>query len=416
MDVATAALRVRVRLPGEGLIALADQSPGEPFESTRETLERRTHVYARTASAALRRTNRDAKRVTAYSKRRFVRVAVPTEIVVVHTARRRGFPRSVRSTDLCGYRGAALRYLLRAPEPAPPSLRFRVARRDADRGDAQSRNHRARLRRRDAPGGACHSCRRAQRLKHTTRFGSYGRGPNDGRVNGSSGSSGSAANEKATRARAYTFFVRAVRLLPAFESAHSMRGANGFSNDAGPLRLSHEVKENESHEKRASDLFLRPLGAGPGQDAAGETRRGVAIEPAKARDILLTAGPAEAFEDARPRDASDVASYATADAAELTALDRLTRVASASAASAAANPRAGPAPRVAANARAFESSQTPAGFETSRPADAAAAATSRWVGGDRSGNRAARIFGATHCGTLAATRLSRRARLGSGGS
>ena len=376
MDVATAALRVRVRLPGEGLIALADQSPGEPFESTRETLERRTHVYAPNGVGGA---SRNEPRTQNASPRTQNAASCgwlfqPKSWSSIRPGEEVSLDLYVRPTCV-GIAELPFVICYEPPEPAPPSLRFRVARVATRIEVTPSLEITARV-----FDAATHPAARVIRVAARNvssiplASASYGRGPNDGRVNGSSGSSGSAANEKATRARAYTFHVRAVRLLPAFESAHSMRGANGFSNDAGPLRLSHEVKENESHEKRASDLFLRPLGAGPGQDAAGETRRGVAIEPAKARDILLTAGPAEAFEDARPRDASDVASYATADAsAELTALDRLTRVASASAASAAANPRAGPrAPRVAANARAFESSQTPAGFETSRPADAAA--------------------------------------------
>ena len=364
-DIATAALRVRVRLPGEGLIALADQSPGATFESTRETLERRTRAYAPNgvggASRNEPRTQNASGPVKNAASSSCGWLFQPKSWSSIRPGEEVSLDLYVRPTRV-GIAELPFVICYEPPEPAPPSLRFRVARVATRIEVTPSLEITARV-----FDAATHPAARVIRVAARNV---------SGIPLASSGSSGSAANEKATRARAYTFFVRAVRLLPAFESAHSMRGANGFSNDAEPLRLSgDEVKENESHEKRAaSDLFLRPLGAGPGPDAAGETRRGVAIEPAKARDILLAAGPAEAFEDARPRDASDVASYATADAsAELTALDRLTRVASASAASAAANLRAGPrAPRVAANARAFESSQTSVGFETSRPADAAA--------------------------------------------
>ena len=335
-DIATAALRVRVRLPGEGLIALADQSPGEPFESTRETLERRTHVYAPNgvggASRNEPRTQNASGPVKNAASSSCGWLFQPKSWSSIRPGEEVSLDLYVRPTRV-GIAELPFVICYEPPEPAPPSLRFRVARVATRIEVTPSLEITARV-----FDAATHPAARVIRVAARNV---------SGIPLASSGSSGSAANEKATRARAYTFFVRAVRLLPAFESAHSMRGANGFSNDAEPLRLSgDEVKENESHEKRAaSDLFLRPLGAGPGPDAAGETRRGVAIEPAKARDILLTAGPAEAFEDARPRDASDVASYATADAsAELTALDRLTRVASAS-------PR--PPPRIRATARAL---------------------------------------------------------------
>ena len=326
-DIATAALRVRVRAPGEGLIALADQSPGDAFESARETLERRTKTSASVGGWLFQ--------PSAWSSIR------PGEEVSLDFY--------VRPT-VVGVAELPFVICYEPPEPAPPSLRFRVARVATRIEVTPSLEITARV-----FDAATHPAARVIRVAARNVSGGY-------------------------PPASYTFFVRAVRLLPALErAAHSSRGANGFSNDAEPLRsLSHAVNENENHEKqkRASDLFLRPLVSGPGPDAAGETRRGVAIEPAKARDILLTAGPAEAFEDAHSRDASDVASYAAADAsAELAALDRLTLVASASAAFAGANPNPKPrAPRDADKARAFESSQTrfPVGFETSRPEASAA--------------------------------------------
>jgi hypothetical protein len=287
-DIATAALRVRVRAPGEGLIALADQSPGA-FESARETLERRTGAYAPNGVGGSSRNEARTGTQNASSPKTSAAACgwlfQPSAWSSVRPGEEVSLDLYVRPTT-AGVAELPFVICYEPPEPAPPSLRFRVARVATRIEVTPSLEITARV-----FDAATHPAARVIRVAARNVSGippaSYGRAvANDGRVNGSSGSSGfpereSRNDEKpASAAAAYTFFVRAVRLLPALERARSSRGANGFSNDAEPLRLSHAVNENENHEnhekqkqkqkRAASDLFLRPLVSGPdGPDAAG---------------------------------------------------------------------------------------------------------------------------------------------------
>ena len=280
--LAVAALRVRVRSPGEALVALADASAARRVDDAGLGSRGGGSVFEPAAWRTVR----------------------PGEEVSIDL-----YARPTRAGAL------ALPFVVcyEPPEPAPPSLRFRVSRVAATTRVTPGLDVSARV-----SDAAAHPAARVVRVAARN-------------VSGSGD------------ARAYAFRLRAVRLLPA---------ANAPSETTRPPRV-----------------FLRPA-VGPNPDIEAPRRHeGLDVAPAEARDIVLTAGPAEAFgaeagsgRTAEPRgiepgtsassarardDARDVVSYVgdedaadAADAAErFSALARLLRASSAAAVDASTSRR-----------------------------------------------------------------------------
>ena len=368
MDVATAALRVRVRLPGEGLIALADQSPGEPFESTRETLERRTHVYAPNGVGGA---SRNEPRTQNASPRTQNAASCgwlfqPKSWSSIRPGEEVSLDLYVRPTCV-GIAELPFVICYEPPEPAPPSLRFRVARVATRIEVTPSLEITARV-----FDAATHPAARVIRVAARNvssiplASASYGRGPNDGRVNGSSGSSGSAANEK-RRARARVYVSRARRAAPPRvrkrpldarrERLLERRGATPFVSRSERKRKPRKasVRFVFATARRGSRAGRRGRDAPRRRDRAREGAghlahrrarggvRGRASARRVGRRVVCHGGRVGGAHGARQTDARRL---------------RLRRVRR-------REPRARDRARLASprTPRAFESSQTPAGFE-----------------------------------------------------
>ena len=327
-------------MPGEGLIALADQSPVPDRSSRRAKLGEGHAAYARTGvGGASRKTPRTQNasgpvvktplrlRAGGCSNRPWSSIRPGEGFPSICT-----FDRPVWVSRSCPSLSAT------SPRAGAAVAAFpRRARRTRIEARPVSKSPRASSTPRRT-GGACHSCRRAQRLKHTARFGFAG-GPNDGARELTLVGFWVRRERKSARARVYVSRARRaapprVRKRPLDarrERLLERRGATPF--------VSRSERKRKPRKASVRFVFATARRGSRAGAAARRTRAGgVATPRPRRRGISCSPpGPRRRSSDARPRDASDVASYATADAsAELTALDRLTRVASASAASAAA--------------------------------------------------------------------------------
>jgi hypothetical protein len=267
---ATAALRVRVRLPMDGLVVLADTS-AEP-----------------TASSEISAREKDVKRPNLGAASV---VVTPQTWSVIRPGETVSLALYLRATRL-GVVDAPFVVCYEPPEPAPPSLRYRLARVEARIQVTPSLAIHARV-----SASATHPAARVVRV--------------------------AARNVSASS----TFFVRAVRLLAA---------------------------DDEGRNDVCLRPAVRVYGQLVRSAASSKTQtRGLLIEPGKARDAVFLAGPAEALvandavreNDEKDENVSDVVSYvglevdasfddAEVDAAHVAALERLVRASLSFAASA----------------------------------------------------------------------------------
>lgn len=313
---ATAALRARVRAPGEGLVALADVAERD----------------ARGDASGAEPTDPGGRGGFVFEPAGWRAVAPGEEVSVDLYVRLPQVGVATLPFVVC----------YEPPEPAPPSLRFRVARVAAKIVATPSLAVAARV-----SDAAAHPAAKTLRLA----------------VRNVSGADGSSPG--------YAFRVRAVRLLAAASVPKTPSSKEARTRDEPKKKTREETRASSSFSPRRDDVFLRPAAFVPSKpeaDTSAENARlrGLAVDPATSRALVLTAGPAEAFatetratnasagdrdpnEDEGEDEAffSDVVSYVgdadaadAADAAErVAALARLLRASSAAAAAADATPR-----------------------------------------------------------------------------
>ena len=270
---ATAALRVRVRLPGDGLVVLAEtfsEPTAETFSGSKTT-----------------RVEKDSR------PRGSASVVQPPSWSVVRPGETVSLAFYLRATR-AGVVDAPFVVCYEPPEPAPPSLRYRVARVSARIRVTPSLKIHARV-----SDAATHPAARVVRV--------------------------AARNVSVSRE---TFHVRAVRLL-ASESVWE--------------RLRSDETRNETFLRPAVRVGLPQSAEESSSETEKKTQtRGLAIEPGKARDAVFLAGPSEALAtdaDAENENVSDVVSYVglnthtdaselvepEVEAAHVAALERLVR-------------------------------------------------------------------------------------------